>query len=270
MEKFLDDVKILDYSEMGVCIMFKNLKALREKHNLKQEEFGQQFGVKKTTYSNYEIGKTEPGSSFWIAVSDHYGVSIDYLFDQTEDEHGTKYGDKSSLEKQYSELDEHGRHVVDAVLRLESGRKQEAEIINFGTIRHYLYSPAAGPDGMISGEDYEDIPVTPETPKNADFCLTVSGESMEPVLHDGQIIYISESEPVQPLNVGVFYFHGAVYVKQYGPEPDGSIILLSSNPMCESMNVIIPAEAAPGLVCYGKVLGIKKRLPKPIYSNGNL
>ena len=72
MEKFLDDVKILDYSEMGVCIMFKNLKALREKHNLKQEEFGQQFGVKKTTYSNYEIGKTEPGSSFWIAVSDHY------------------------------------------------------------------------------------------------------------------------------------------------------------------------------------------------------
>lgn len=178
------------------------------------------------------------------------------------------------IEPKYKQLDGHGRRVVDLVVDAELSRviaeARETPVYDLPTIRHYLYSPAAGPDGMISGEDYEDIPVTPETPKNADFCLTVSGESMEPVLHDGQIIYISESEPVQPLNVGVFYFHGAVYVKQYGPEPDGSIILLSSNPMCESMNVIIPAEAAPGLVCYGKVLGIKKRLPKPIYSNGNL
>lgn len=174
------------------------------------------------------------------------------------------------IEPKYKQLDSHGRRVVDLVVDAELSRviaeARETPVYDLPTIRHYLYSPAAGPDGMISGEDYEDIPVTPETPKNADFCLTVSGESMEPVLHDGQMIYISESEPVQPLEVGVFYYQGGTYVKQYGPEPDGSVTLLSVNPTCEENNVMLKPDEVPSLVCFGKVLGVK-RLPRPVYGN---
>ena len=174
------------------------------------------------------------------------------------------------IEPKYKQLDNHGRRVVDLVVDAELSRviaeARETPVYDLPTIRHYLYSPAAGPDGMISGEDYEDIPVTPETPKNADFCLTVSGHSMEPVLRDGQMIYISESEPVQPLEVGVFYYQGGTYVKQYGPEPDGSVTLLSVNPSCEENNVTLKPDEVPSLVCFGKVLGVK-RLPRPVYGN---
>ena len=186
------------------------------------------------------------------------------------EEQPTQTPQPSELDRQYASLDAHGRKIVDAVLRIESEREPAADVIPFGTIRHYFYCPAAGPDGMISGEDYEDIPVTPETPKGADFCLTVSGDSMEPILYDGQLIYISESEPVRPLEIGVFFFQGGTYVKQYGQEPDGSVTLLSANPGREDCNVTIPPLAVPSLVCFGKVLGIKKRLPRPVYDNGSL
>lgn len=246
--------------------MFTNLKALREKYDLSQEEFGKQFDVKKATYSNYENGNTEPASSFWIAVSDKFHVSIDYLLGQTNEEHGTKYGDKSELEKKYAALDEHGRRLVDAVMKIEAEREKETPVIDFGMIRHYLYSPAAGPSGQLSGEDYEDIPRTLDMPKNADYCLTVSGDSMEPVLYDGQMVFVSEDAKVNPLEIGVWFLWGETYVKQYGPEPDGSIVLLSANPDRKKNNVIIPAESVADLLCYGKVLGIKK-LPRPVYND---
>lgn len=174
------------------------------------------------------------------------------------------------IEPKYRVLDAHGRRVVDLVIEAETDRviaeAKETPVYELRTIRHYLYSPAAGPDGMISGEDYEDIPITPETPKNADFCLTVSGNSMEPALRDGQMIYISESEAVQPLEIGVFYYQGGTYVKQYGPEPDGSVTLLSVNPACEDYNVTLKPDEVAGLVCFGKVLGVK-RLPRPKYGS---
>lgn len=174
------------------------------------------------------------------------------------------------IEPKYRALDDHGRRVVDLVIDAETDRiiaeAKETPVYDIRTIRHYLYSPAAGPDGMISGEDYEDIPVTPETPRNADFCLTVSGDSMEPALYDGQMIYISESEAVQPLEIGVFYYQGGTYVKQYGPEPDGSVTLLSVNPAREDCNVTLKPDEVPGLVCFGKVLGIKRQ-PRPNYGN---
>ena len=173
----------------------------------------------------------------------------------------------SPLEKQYAALDAHGRRLVDLVMVEESRRVEQVRepvVYNLGTIRHYLYSPAAGPDGQISGSDYEDLPRTQETPHGADYCLTVSGDSMMPYLYDGQMIYVSEDGPVRPLEIGVFFYRGAVYVKQYSPEPDGSIVLLSANPARERNNVIIPAESVPDLICYGKVLGIKKP-PRPVY-----
>lgn len=56
-----------------------NLKELREQLGLQQKEFCEPLGVKQTTYSNYELGITEPKIGFWITVAEKYKVSIDYL-----------------------------------------------------------------------------------------------------------------------------------------------------------------------------------------------
>lgn len=99
-----------------------NLKALREAAGLQQKEFCADFGVKPTTYNNYERGLTEPPVSFWLAVADRYRVSIDYLMGHTDDPHRTKYAARSKVEADYYGLDDHGRRVVDAVMEIEAER----------------------------------------------------------------------------------------------------------------------------------------------------
>ena len=65
--------------DKGGVAMYKNLRAFRESLKMTQEEFGKSVGVAKTTYNNYETGKREPDSEFWIKIAEKYGVSIDYL-----------------------------------------------------------------------------------------------------------------------------------------------------------------------------------------------
>lgn len=246
------------------------LQELREEYGLQQQEFCAQFGVKPNTYSNYEKGLTEPKIGFWIAVADRYKVSLDYLMGQTDEPHGAKWAGKSKIEERYSALDEYGKKLVDTILELEAERigatepPQEQKIVDFGTIRRYLSRPAAGVNGLVEGEDYEDIPRTATTPPKADFCVVVSGDSMEPYIHDGETVYIDESAPVGKMDVGLFYVDGATYIKQYAPSYDGSVYLLSANPDREDANVTIPRDSTSSLVCFGKVI-MKKKLPPPVY-----
>ena len=59
--------------------MFENLIAFRNSLGLKQSEFADSIGYKRSTYAAYEKGEREPRSDFWVAISQKYGVSIDYL-----------------------------------------------------------------------------------------------------------------------------------------------------------------------------------------------
>lgn len=169
------------------------------------------------------------------------------------------------LQEKYFALDSHGKELVDLVLNAEYARcteAQEQEEIVY--IRHYLYSPAAGPGGLAEGEDYEDIPLPEGAPDGADYCLTISGDSMEPYIADGEMVYVKRDAPISDFDCGIFSVDGAIYCKQYCSSYDGSVYLLSANPKREDANVIIPKDGNSSLSYYGKVL-LSKKLPKPHY-----
>lgn len=167
-------------------------------------------------------------------------------------------------------LDGHGKKLVRLILDAETDRVRaqaaevETQVIDMGTIRRYLYAPAAGPGGMVDGVDYEDIPRTADMPHGADFCVVVSGDSMEPYIKDGATVYVSETAAIEPLEVGVWTVDGELYVKQYYPLPDGGLKLLSANPDREAANIHIHPDGNQSMTYWGKVLGIKK-LPLPEY-----
>lgn len=63
----------------------------------------------------------------------------------------------------------------------------------------------------------------PETavPEDADFGVRVSGNSMEPVYHDGQIVWVQQCDAISVGQVGIFICDGEGYIKSYGEqEPD--------------------------------------------------
>ena len=250
--------------------MYENLKALRKEKGMSQAQFAESIHIPTNTYSNYEKRVREPDSDFWIAVAEKYNVSIDYLMGFTDDPKRSKYATPSKLDQKYAALDDYGRRIVDLVMDAETERvrvqKAEVEtvVVDLGTIRRYLSRPAAGPNGMVEGEDYEDIPRTADMPSGADFCVVVSGDSMEPYIHRGETVYVSETAAIEPLDVGVWVIDGATYIKQYYPLDDGGMMLLSANPDREAANIHIHPDGNQSVQCFGKVLGIKK-LPLPEY-----
>lgn len=57
----------------------KNLQYLRKEKRLRQHEMQNRLGFSRTTWSNYEKGKTSPSLDGLIKISRFFGITIDEL-----------------------------------------------------------------------------------------------------------------------------------------------------------------------------------------------
>ncbi|MBQ7799023.1 MAG: helix-turn-helix transcriptional regulator [Oscillospiraceae bacterium] len=65
-------------------MIYKNLRSLREDNDIRQKQIAEILNVSQNTYSQYENGVISLTAEVLIKLSDFYNVSIDYLFDRTE------------------------------------------------------------------------------------------------------------------------------------------------------------------------------------------
>ena len=81
---------------------------------------------------------------------------------------------------------------------------------------------SAGTGAFLDAGNFEMISF-PESsvPDGAEFGVRVSGNSMEPVYHDGQIVWVQQCEQLAVGEVGVFIYDGDGYLKVYSErEPE--------------------------------------------------
>ena len=57
----------------------ENLRILRERSNLKQDEFSRHLNISRQTYSNYERGTRTPDLELLKSIADFYHITIDEL-----------------------------------------------------------------------------------------------------------------------------------------------------------------------------------------------
>lgn len=67
---------------------------------------------------------------------------------------------------------------------------------------------------------------------DADYALIVSGNSMHPVIEDGEYVYVKSVEELNNNDIGVFYYNGSVTCKKFFKN-DVMIKLISINPTYE-------------------------------------
>lgn len=60
-------------------LMGDRIKQLRLSANMTQEEFGQKFGIVKSTVSLYENGKSTPNDQIKKNICEYFKISMDYL-----------------------------------------------------------------------------------------------------------------------------------------------------------------------------------------------
>lgn len=69
---------------------FRNLRGIREDHDIKQKDIAKYLNVSQNTYSQYETGVISLTAEVLIKLADYYNVSIDYLLDRTNNPHMQK------------------------------------------------------------------------------------------------------------------------------------------------------------------------------------
>lgn len=144
------------------------------------------------------------------------------------------------------------RRAMEYIDLLRESRRYRAESTPTEVRRLPLYTLAvsAGTGQFLDGEAYELQEVGPEVPAQTSFGVRVAGDSMEPVYHDGQTVWVHQQSTLERGEIGVFLYDGSAYLKQLGS--DGNRVWLHSlNPNYPDLEV---SDALP-LRVLGRVVG---------------
>ena len=245
------------------------LKEQRIKMNLTQAELATALGVTKGAVGHYEAGLNSPKAEVLFKVFEVLQCDANYLF---QDEMSSLREDTASPEememlvKKFRLLDDDGKEFI--LSSLSYAVKKKAKTIVFpqrapddkeldkpddNTIDFLNKTPlkvseqptAAGAGVYLGPESFTEYMVQDnELIRRTAFAVPVSGDSMEPKFHDGDIALVN-FEPAEPGDIVVVTMDGLGYIKKLG---DGVLLSLNKKyepiPMKEDMRV------------NGKVIGI--------------
>ena len=91
-----------------------------------------------------------------------------------------------------------------------------SNVLKFREMPMSLLPVSAGPGAFLDENNFElrRFPAD-EIPDGAEFAIRISGDSMEPVYSNGQIIWVQLCKQLRPGEVGIFEYDGNGYVKMY-------------------------------------------------------
>lgn len=206
-----------DHNILGNCIA-----EARKKRGLTLTTFSEYlkgFGVNvsRTAAGKWETGDTVPNAYQFIAVLNALAM----------DEHLSSY-----MERYTPALNEIGIQKVEEYRSdLIASGKYRPLPINASPVR-YIEMPvsnlavSAGTGAFLDEGNFEMISFPEDKiPEGADFGIRVSGDSMEPVYHDGQIVWVQECDRVEIGQVGVFIYDGEGYLKRYNEQTPGNDVV---------------------------------------------
>ncbi len=136
--------------------------------------------------------------------------------------------DDHNFFSKYLSLDEHSKDLVKMVTEHQLSTvafeeiKPAAKVVEFPvektlsvrTMRVYVNSASAGFGEYLGESDYEDVPVGDEVPYEADFGITIHGDSMTPEIADGDVVWVRQQDSVEANQIGVFVLNGDALCKK--------------------------------------------------------
>lgn len=252
----------------------QKLDFLMDKYGLNKLTLSQNSGIPYSTVVGwYKKGYEGLKLTTLRKLSDYFNTVLDYWVNEEEiDPNYWKAdgfvvnGDEMGHVQKYRLLDPYGKEAVDGVLDVESRRCEEERQKQAAILRERreemevaeeiapediysipLYSlPMSAGTGQEAGQEYpEDFLLKKRPPSGTSFIARVSGNSMEPTYHNGDLVFIHATVDIRPSQTGAFLMDGQLWIKELG---DG--ILISHNPDYE------PRQFTEDIRCQGLVLGV--------------
>jgi repressor LexA len=218
-------------------------------------------GVTGSAITNYEKETSHPKETVMYKLFEALNVDANYLFQDVVNV-PKKNNDVTLSEfdviKKYRKLDDLGKEIVGLILDKEVKRTEqlkEAEENKSSYVREdqiiYLpemysrFSAGTGQYNSDSGYEMAEVPYSPEAAQ-ANYLITVSGDSMEPDFSDGDRVFIKSMPDIEIGEIGAWQVNGDLFIKEKG---NGELI--SVNPDYDNIKIGEYDEVS----CLGKVLG---------------
>ncbi|NJE65022.1 LexA family transcriptional regulator [Enterococcus durans] len=206
------------------------ISLLRKKFGLTQEDLANKLGFSKQTISNWETGLKTPRMGAIQKIADLFNVSKSFIIEGIEELPST------SIEKIYNQLtpprqqkvydfakheleeqqDPGQNNKIHSLQRYRELKEQKEEFVD---IDWYGCASAGTGEFIFDTKEVISLPKK-QIPIEADFCLTVNGDSMEPVIYDQDYIFISKQDTLFNGNVGVVIVDGEAFIKKVFFEND--------------------------------------------------
>ena len=229
----------------------KRIRFYRERKKLEQKDIAGRLGITPNAVSNWENGRTRPDLSVLPQLCGILGITLYELY-------GLEAPDAGYTEKELQLLADYralsGGHqlAVDRLIESLNAAEQAAKCPDITVLTLCSKQLAAGFDG---GAEFDDAgePVylyTSALTRQADLVFPVSGNSMEPQYHDGDLVMVQRYPGCPALQygeTGAFIIGNSTYIKVY--EKDG---LHSLNKRYKTMTF----SEDDSVYLIGRVLGI--------------
>lgn len=229
----------------------------RTKKGLTQEALAKLIGVSKGAIGNYETGVSFPKVDVLFRLFKILDVDANYLYQDYAvfPGHSNLSDAELSLVNDYRNVDDHGRRITRLLLNEELRRvqltKQSPE--TYIDMLVYNFPAAAGVPMFAEDDSYERITFpSSQIPKGADFGIRISGNSMEPTIPAGTIVFVRKVAELRNGEIGIFMLDDEAACKRFSINNQG-ITLLSDNPAYSDIVV----KDYQRFAITGKVLGYK-------------
>lgn len=229
----------------------------RTRKGLTQESLAEKIGVTKGAIANYENSFSFPKVDILFKLFDALDVDANFLYQDY-----ATFTDKSQLNEEelalisdFRSISESGRRLLRVVLNEELRRVHEDTSHNPGSVSMVVYNfpAAAGIPLYVEDDSYERIEFpASKVPQGADFGIRISGDSMEPTIQAGSIVFVRKTAELRPGEIGIFMLDDEAVCKRYSADKRG-FFLVSDNEVYEDVSV----KGHQRFAIIGKVLGYK-------------
>ncbi len=254
----------------------ERIKQLKSEKKITNDQLADMTGIPLGTLSKILAGISDsPKLVNIVAIAQALGCSLDYLISGNPENTNnyTLSAQEIRMVETFRQLDAHGKELTLLVLEKEKeralgaetevvARPERARVLSQPSLR----TPSVSASGLgkrticlydmpVSaglGIDLSDVMESeiriPDNAKtqDADYALRISGNSMEPKFHEGDILLIQNCDSVEVGELGIFVLDGEGYFKKF----DGDK-LLSLNPIYAP----IPLKDFSDIQCVGRVIG---------------
>lgn len=205
------------------------MKSIRKQQGISADQLAESIGVSRSTIFRYEKGDIEKmpievvanvASSLHVSLIDLMGISNDSISEKI-----TEIVSKLNTDRQQSVY-----NYADNQLKEQNGK-----VVNLPLVGKSAANPTelTYGDVEIEHDDFTDVP------HGADTAIRIQGDSMEPLIHDGQIIFYHQQEEVENGEIAIVEIDGdGVTCKQiYYDYTSDEVILRSINKKYEPRHV---------------------------------